>query len=124
MEYNVFILVSPKIKNSNGVLRTKKVVPVNISEIITSVSLAYWLMDDGSWCGNGIHFNSNNFSEQEVLKLITILKTKFNLKASLHSRNRIYIQATSVDNLINLVRPYIHFSMMYKINKTIKPNKI
>lgn len=50
-----------------------------------------------------------------------VLKNKFNLKNSIHSRNRIYIWASSVEDLIELVKPHMELSMLYKIDSTIKP---
>lgn len=41
----------------NGV----KVVPQNIFELLTPISIAYWIMDDGGRCGNGFHFATNAF---------------------------------------------------------------
>nr|YP_010555471.1 LAGLIDADG endonuclease [Ramaria rubella]UYR22219.1 LAGLIDADG endonuclease [Ramaria rubella] len=38
-----------------------KVIPDNLLNILSPISLAYWLMDDGGWTNNGIHLNSNFF---------------------------------------------------------------
>jgi hypothetical protein len=98
----------------NGV----KTIPSNIGEILTPVSLAYWLMDDGCWTKTGIHLATNNFSKTDVEKLVFLLNTKFGLNCSIHSRNRIYIWTKSVDTFIEIVRPCIHNSMLYKITKS------
>jgi hypothetical protein len=58
---------------------------------MTPVSLAYWLMDDGGWNGKGIHLASNSFSTEEVELLASVLRDKFGIKCSIHTRNRIYI---------------------------------
>jgi hypothetical protein len=31
-----------------------KVIPSNIEELLTNISLAYWIMVDGSWTGSGL----------------------------------------------------------------------
>jgi hypothetical protein len=95
-----------------------KTIPSNIAEILTPVSLAYWLMDDGGWTNTGIHIATNNFTKTEVESLVFVLNTKFGLKCSIHSRNRIYIWTESVDTFVEIVRPYIHNSMLYKITKS------
>lgn len=68
-----------------------KCVPENISMYLTPISLAYWFMDDGGRTGSGIHLNTNAFSLSDVERLCHILNDKFNLKCTIHSRNRIYI---------------------------------
>lgn len=59
------------------------------------------------------------FSTEEVNLLAKVLQYKFGLKCSIHSRNRIYIWASSTKQLANIVRPYVHSSMAYKIEKSI-----
>jgi hypothetical protein len=91
-----------------------KVIPVNIE--LTPISLAYWFMDDGGWTGKAIHLSTNSFTREDTLRLIDILSTQFNLKCSLHSRNRIYIWARSCPDFINIVKPYIHSGMRHKLS--------
>lgn len=68
-----------------------KVIPEKISEFLSPISLAYWLMDDGGWTKKGIHLNTNFFNLSDVERLVEILADKFGLKCSVHSRNRVYI---------------------------------
>jgi hypothetical protein len=96
----------------NGV----KVIPSNIQEVLTPIGLAYWFMDDGGWTNTGIHLATNNFTKQDTLRLISVLENKFGLKCSLHSRNRIYIWVGSCSEFIEIVRPYIHTGMSYKLS--------
>lgn len=72
-------------------------------------------MDDGSRVNKGMHLNTNFFSTSEVERLVKVLDTKFGLKCTVQSRNRIYIWVESVPAFIALVKPYIHTSMMKKI---------
>ena len=99
----------------NGV----KVVPQNIFELLTPVSIAYWIMDDGGKSGKGFHFATNAFSADEVHLLAKVLQDKFGLNCCIHSRNRIYIWASSTEQLAKIVRPNVHSSMAYKIEKSI-----
>lgn len=95
----------------NGV----KVVPANIYDLLTPISLAYWHMDDGGWNGKGINLNTNSFTKAEVSMLAEVLKTKFGLKCSVQSRNRLYIWTGSTAKFCDIIRPYVHPSMAYKI---------
>lgn len=93
-----------------------KVIPANIVDILTPVSLAYWFMDDGGWTKTGIHLATNNFTPQDTLRMMEVLRYKFGLKCSIHSRNRIYIWNASCPKFIELVKPYIHPDMSYKLS--------
>ena len=92
-----------------------KVVPANIHLLLTPIAIAYWFMDDGGWTKTGIHLNTNSFTKEDVLRLINILQEQYGLQCSLHSRNRIYIKAKSCSKFIDIVRPYIHSDMSYKL---------
>lgn len=92
-----------------------KVIPNNIAEILTPISLAYWLMDDGGWVKKGIHLNTNGFTTSDVERLCIVMKDKYNLKCTVQSRNRLYIWVESVPHFIEIVRPHVHSSMIDKI---------
>ena len=96
----------------NGV----KVIPMNIEVLLTPIAMAYWFQDDGGWTKTGIHMNTNSFTREDTLRLMNVLKDKYGLKCSLHSRNRIYIWTQSTSQFIDIVRPYIHSNMAYKLS--------
>ena len=100
----------------NGVKR----IPLNIGELLTARSLAYWLMDDSYKHSSGLSICTESYSEQEVLLLISFLKEKFNIDSNPMKRNsnkfRIYIKSKSLNDLRKLVSPYFLPSMMYKIS--------
>jgi hypothetical protein len=102
-------------------LNNKKIVPKNLDKILTAKYLAYWSMDDGSKTGKGFRLNTQSFTKDENLILIQILKDKFNLDCSLHFHNkknnqyRIYIKTKSMPDLKNLIYPYFHESLLYKL---------
>ena len=100
-------------------LNNTKVVPSDIFNLLTEIGLAYWIMDDGSKQGKGLHLNVYAFSIEDVDKLIGTLKNKFGLKCSVHLKKdkfRIYIWAESMNHLKSLVKPHICLSMCYKID--------
>ena len=96
-----------------------KIVPDNIYELLTPRGLAFWIMDDGSKQGDGLHISVYAFSTTDVDKLMFTLQDKFNLKTSIHynrdKKPRIYIFKESMDTLINLVKPYFIKEMLYKL---------
>jgi len=96
----------------NGV----KVIPMNIDVLLTPIAMTYWFMDDGGWTGPGIHISTNSFTQEDVMRLLNVLKDKYGLKCSIHWRNRIYIWAGSTGRFIDIVRPYIHENMAYKLS--------
>lgn len=96
-----------------------KTVPTNIYETLTPKGLAFWMMDDGSKQGKGLHISVYAFSNEDVDKLMFVLQDKFNLKCSIHynrdNKPRIFIFKESMDDLITLVKPYFISEMLYKL---------
>lgn len=104
----------------------KKVIKPELKELITDVSLAYWYMDDGSIKSKeskGMIYNTHGFKLEEVMFLIEILKTKFNLDCwERKQKNKkgeiqyqIYISGYSYEKFMALIEPYIIESMKYKL---------
>jgi LAGLIDADG DNA endonuclease family len=99
----------------NGV----KIIPKNIGELLTPVSLAYWGLDDGAKSRNKIYLNTDSYSLSEVQLLIKVLKENFNLNCSYHLKRkdqyRFYIKKDSMDKFRSLVTPHFHESLRYKL---------
>ena len=97
-----------------------KRVPYNINELLTPRGLAYWIMDDGSKQGKGLHISCYAFTENDVDRLMFTLQDKFDIKCSIHynidKKPRIYIFKESMDNLKTLTSRYFIKEMLYKIN--------
>ena len=101
-----------------------KIIPVNISEMFSELSLAYWIMDDGYFDSYGrnktVLLCTESFTEEECIILQSLLE-KLDIKTTLKVRNknnntyRIRISKTSMDVLISLVKPYIHKDFLYKL---------
>lgn len=100
-------------------LNKKKIVPGNISELLTPRGLAFWIMDDGSKQNEGLHISVYGFTNADVDKLMFTLQDKFHLKCSIHynrdNKPRIYIFKESMPSLITLVKPYFIKEMLYKL---------
>lgn len=79
-------------------------------------------MDDGSLYKNkGLKFCTNGFTIKEVKYLASLLNSQYNLNPSIHktgivNQYNIYIPKSYLNNLIEIVRPYIHPTMYYKLN--------
>ncbi len=43
------------------IVKEKKIVPSNIADLLTPVSLAYWIMDDGTFTGSGLRLSTPFF---------------------------------------------------------------
>lgn len=102
----------------------KKVIPHNIYDLLTPLSLAIWIQDDGTWKNPGIRIATNNFSLQEVELLKFTLEKKFNIQCSIHSftqskQYQLYIKKESIVLVRSLVLPFFHESMYYKLGLDI-----
>jgi hypothetical protein len=103
-----------------------KSVPSNIEELITEVSLAYWIMGDGAWTGSGVRLHTNNFTKLEVELLINAINNKFGFSSSINIANNsrsqytIYIPSKDIESLKSLVLPYILPSFLKKLGSLNK----
>jgi len=109
-------------------LEGKKIIPNNIADLLTEVSLASWILDDGSFTGSGLKLHTNAFSLEELNLLIKALDKNFSIKASVNVSNReksqfsLYISKNQMSRVKDLVIKHMHPDMLYKLNidKTIK----
>lgn len=101
--------------------KTIKRVPDYISEYLTPMGLAHWIMQDGSHQkGQGINIATNCFTFEECEFLAFILANKYNLKTSVIKSGfpnqwRISIWKRSMPELLEIVGPYFIPEMEYKI---------
>lgn len=95
----------------------KKIVPLNLFDILTYEGLAHWIMGDGTRSGGSLILQTQSFTIQECVFIVNVLIIKFDLKCSIHKHRHqftIYISATSMRKLYPLISPYIVKSMRYK----------
>lgn len=82
-------------------------------------------MDDGSKTGSGLKLSTNSFSYSDCLLLVKVLYENFNIKASIQSASsghknpqyHIYVWKEAMPLLCEIVEPYVHSSMRYKLGK-------
>lgn len=113
--YNMFY----KLNSSTGGF--VKCIPANIEELMTPVVLAHLIMGDGNikLPDHIIRIYTNSFTKEEVERLASAINSKLNiLIRAVHDRNGQYILVISKDQLTkvrDLVLPYMHPSMYYKL---------
>jgi hypothetical protein len=96
----------------------KKVVPTNIKEHFTALSLAIWFMDDGSKNNCSYYLHTEGFNIEDVIFLQKLLLDKFGIHSSINmmkNKPTIYILAKSRELFTNIIKPYICESMRYKL---------
>jgi len=96
----------------------KKVVPSIIEDLLTPLSLGYWIADDGSWNkpGKFTVLCTDSFTLEEVELLIEVLNTKFHLKCYKCRQGigyRIIIPSYSIPVLQNLLSSHMPPMMLY-----------
>lgn len=116
-DYTMFIPANPvfipyyKAFYSTG----RKVIPFNLLDDFTAVSLAFMYMDDGSKCSSSYNIATCCFSQEEIIQFQDFLYSKFHIETTLQSNNRLYIKARSSALFEYLISPYFCESMKYKI---------
>lgn len=109
-----------------------KIVPLNIGDLLTTIGIAHWIMGDGYWDNSSktVVICTDNFTLSEVELLIIVLKSKFNLTATVQRRIkankeicwriRFSSKSENIFLLRTLVQPYLIPSMLYKLNITLE----
>jgi len=98
-----------------------KIIPAVIGDYLSPLALAIWIMDDGCKSGSGLKLATNSFTYSENLLLIKVLYDNFKIKANVQSAGgvlnqyHIYIFKSSMPLLQDIVLPYVHSSMKYKL---------
>jgi hypothetical protein len=99
-----------------------KIVPLNIKDIMTPVVLAHLIMGDGNLKSKDkiIRIYTNSFSKKDVERLSNAINNKLDIvtKTTLDRNNQymITISKNQLDKVISIVLPYMHPSMLYKLD--------
>ena len=101
-----------------------KIIPKNINKILVSpLSLAVWIMDDGykrNDC-NAIRINTDLFQLNEQKLLVDCLKSNFWIDSVIHKKGKtynIYVPVKSSKRFCEIIKPYILDSLLYKVSLT------
>ena len=97
-----------------------KIIPLNIEEYLSPITLALWFMDDGSKLRKGAKIATNCFTKTELENLCIILKNKFNITVTVHSGGKnkgytLYISTSSMPTFSKIIKPYMLPSLYYKL---------
>lgn len=97
-----------------------KIIPNNLNELLTPRGLAYWIMDDGSKSFyNQTILHTRAFKKEQLVYIQEVLYNNFQLTSRLEEKTFnqwvIYIHKRKKVKLVDIVGPYIHKSMLYKI---------
>lgn len=98
----------------------KKRIHTNLDNYMTPLALAIWISDDGCWVKNAVRIACNSFTLKEVEYLVKIINKNFDLMSNVQNGSNnnqysIYIQSKSIIKLRNIVSPFMHNSMLYKL---------
>ncbi len=96
----------------------RKIVPPDIERFVTPVSVAVWLMDDGTAERAGVSFQTHSFEQDEAKRLAMLLQDAFGLETSLmknHGASIVYVHGSSLEALKALVAPYVLPQFTYKL---------
>jgi len=90
-------------------------------QILTPVALAHVIQGDGYRQGSALVICTDSFSVEEVVRFMTVLYVRYDIDSTLYynsiGKPRIYIRASSMPTLRDLVRPHMHQSFMYKLEE-------
>lgn len=96
-----------------------KIIPKNIEDLIDPLSLAVWVMDDGSLNRNIIDISTYSFRLEEVILLQKALFNKFALESKYWKDRdkgyRIYFSKRETKKLIQIISTFIIPNLAYKI---------
>ncbi len=105
----------------------RKILPKLIKKWLSPLAMAVWFMDDGSIKSNrhrALILNTQSFSKPELVRLIKMFKEKYGVDMKLRKQSRKSIEiyqlittSETVEKFVEIIRPYILPSMMYKLGK-------
>lgn len=118
-----------------------KIVPRNISALMSPLSLGVWIMDDGSYNdGDRMRLCTHSFTEEDNLVLMDMLKNKFNISSYPRITNKEFINKETnlkeihkyhwieISNIENqkfseLINPYVFPFLKYKLHSKFHNSK-
>lgn len=104
-----------------------KSVPRDIASLMSPLSVAVWVMDDGAADYAGMTLQTHSFTLEGVRLLRAALDERFGLKTG-ERRNKgktvIYVPAAGMSRLRELVEPLVLPSLVYKLQPRRERNPV
>ena len=105
----------------------KKIIPLEEVAKLNAFGLSIWFSDDGSSTQSSRReIASHSFTVKENYALINILHNNFKILPEIaYQKGKPYLvfSKTSMRRLIEIIKPHIHLSMKYKIDKVSKKQR-
>lgn len=101
-----------------------KTIPSNIEELLTEVSLAFYIMGDGNYnpVKKVCRFSLNSYTKEEVILFSKTLEMKWGVKTRIEKESklkpnqyRLIVNTSQISLLQNIVKNHMHPSMLYRI---------
>ena len=112
--YNHFYKI---MNDCTGKRMYRKIVPTNISALLTAKALAIWIMSNGIKEESGLRIPTKSFSLQDNILLQQALCEKYSIKPSIQrdkNKYSIYLSNSDTNVLYTLIKPNILPCMYYK----------
>lgn len=96
----------------------RKIVPADIDSLVSPVSIATWLMDDGTADRAGVTFQTHSFELDEVERLAAMLCGRFQISASITTNKGrwiLYVPKASLERLRVVVDGHVLPEFAYKL---------
>lgn len=94
----------------------KKEITKDLLKYYTDLSLAVHFMDDGSKTNSSYRIATNSFSTESLNTFIKFCEEKFKITFTIGSENRLYLPIKYKNRFENIIRPFIHPTLMYKLH--------
>lgn len=85
------------------------------------LGIAVWYMDDGYFDHGSAAFCTNCFNDSDLNIILDFFKSKFDLHFNKHKDNVIRLSISDFNKFKNLIRPYLHPTLLYKIGECKTP---
>jgi len=93
----------------------KKIIPVNIFDLLDELSLSILFMDDGSYCESGtvrvLRISTEGFCFDDIVLLRNAIYDKFNIKFNVHKHESSFVlqvgNKETIDNFFSIVYPIV-----------------
>lgn len=94
----------------------EKIIPDEIEELFSPLSLAVWFMDDGFLRKkNSVAIATDRFSGEDLEKISQALLNRYQIEVSIVNRGRVYFGRDATQKFIEIISPHIIQAMEYKL---------